>query len=156
MWEAFKSRPAACVAVISVLLLIPVAAFATLGEDVSSVHSDQVHSNAQLRIVPGQAYSVHELHTAAGTIIKEFVAANGIVFGVSWQGPFTPDLRQLLGHHFDEYMQASQPATPRSARGTHIETNDLVVEATGHMRFKTGRAYLRSQLPSGVSPDALQ
>jgi hypothetical protein len=31
-----------------------------------------------------------------------------------------------------------------------------VVEAGGHMRFSQGRAYLRSKLPEGVSPDAVQ
>jgi hypothetical protein len=137
-------------------LLASMTAFATLGEDVSSVRSDQAQTNAQLRIVNGPAYSVHELSSASGTTIREFVSPAGTVFGISWQGSFTPDLRQLLGTHFEEYLQASQSASGRPARMVHVEAGDLVVEAGGHMRFSVGRAYLRSKMPEGVTSDALR
>jgi len=37
-----------------------------------------------------------------------------------------------------------------------VETGDLVVESSGHMRFSMGTAYLRSKMPSGVTADALR
>jgi hypothetical protein len=138
------------------ILFAAVTTFATLGEDVSSVRSDQLQTNARLRIVNGPAYSVHELSSPSGTTIREFVSPSGTVFGVSWQGSFTPDLRQLLGTHFQEYLQASQSAPGRPARMVHVESGDLVVESAGHMRFSVGRAYLRNKMPEGVTSDALR
>jgi hypothetical protein len=128
-------------------------AFAVLGQDVSSVQSDGVRIKAVVNILPGRSYSVHELRAASGTAVKEFVSPAGQVFGVSWQGPATPDLRQLLGEFFDQYMQAAQTAPRTYRRVLHIETGDLVFESGGHMRFKVGRAYLRSKLPEGVVAD---
>jgi len=138
------------------LLLAAVAAFPTLGEDVASVGADGVRMNAQVRVVVDQAYSVHQLSSPSGTIVREFVSPGGTVFGLSWQGPFTPDLRQLLGTHFDEYVQASQSDQGHIAHMVHVESGDLVVESAGHMRFSVGRAYLRSKMPSGVTADALR
>lgn len=136
--------------------LLPLPLFATLGEDVSSVQSDQAHINAQLRILPSQSYSIHELRSPTGTTVREFVSPAGAVFGVTWQGPFVPDLRQLLGTHFEEYVQAASAASSHTRGGIHVDTGDLVFESGGHMRFITGRAYLRSKLPSGVVTDDLR
>ncbi len=134
-------------------LLIGSSAFAVLGQDVSSVQSDGARIKAAVSILPGRSYSVHQMRAPSGTSVKEFVSPAGQVFGVSWQGPSTPDLRQLLGDYFDQYIQAAQ-TTPRvSRRVVYIETGDLVVESGGHMRFKMGRAYLRSKLPDGVNVD---
>src|SRR5215813_2819985 len=146
------SRPTA----LCILLLAAASAFATLGEDVASVRSDQARLNAQGRVAVGPAYSVHELTSSSGTIVREFVLPGGTVFGLWWQGPFTPDLRQLLGTHFEEYVQASQSVQGHVARMVHVEIGDLVVESAGHMRFSIGRAYLRSKTPSGVTADALR
>jgi uncharacterized protein DUF2844 len=126
-------------------------AFATLGEDVSSVASDQARMKASVRVVPRQFYSVHEMQTPSGTTVRQFVSPAGTVFAISWQG-FSPDLHQLLGRYFDEYMTAAA-STPsgRHGRGLHIETGDLVFDSGGYMRFVTGRAYLRSKTPEAVS-----
>jgi len=129
--------------------------FAVLGQDVSSVKSDGAHIKAAVSIQPGQSYSIHEMHAPTGTTIREFVSPAGQVFGISWQGSSIPDLRQLLGEHFDEYMQAAQ-SSERVRRGAvHIETGDLVYESGGHMKFFVGRAYLRSKLPEGATPDVI-
>ena len=137
-------------------LLLCSSAFAALGQDVSSVQSDGVRMKAAVSVLPGQSYSVHQLRAPAGTRVREFVSPAGQVFGISWQGSSIPDLRQLLGEYFDQYMRAAQ-TTPRVARRVvHIETGDLVFESGGHMRFIVGRAYLRDKLPSGVSADAIR
>jgi len=137
-------------------LLVGSSAFAVLGQDVSSVQSDGVHMKAAVSVLPGQSYSVHELRAPTGTRIREFVSPAGQVFAISWQGPSIPDLRQLLGQYFDQYMQAAQ-TTPRvQRRVVHIETGDIVFESGGHMRFIVGRAYLRDKLPNGVSADAIR
>jgi Protein of unknown function (DUF2844) len=137
-------------------LLFCSSAFAALGQDVSSVQSDGVQMKTAVSVLPGQSYSVHEMRAPAGTRIREFVSPSGQVFGVSWQGSSIPDLRQLLGEYFDQYVHAAQ-TTPRvHRRVVHIETGDLVFESGGHMRFIVGRAYLRDKLPNGVSVDAIR
>lgn len=120
------------------------------------MRADGAHMKAAVNVSPGARYSIHEMRSPDGTRVREFVSPAGHVFGVSWQGPHIPDLRQLLGEHFDEYMQeAERPG--RAHRGVlHIETQDLVFESGGHMRFFSGRAYLRSELPDGADADAIQ
>ena len=110
---------------------------------------------AAVDVLPGRSFSIHEMRAPTGTTVREFVSPSGQVFGVSWQGPQVPDLRQLLGEHFEEYMQAAQNAERTRRRVVHIETGDLVFESGGHMRFLVGRAYLRSKLPEGASADVI-
>ena len=136
--------------VLPALLSIP--AFCALDGDVSSVAADQVRMKASVRVLVANSYTVHELRTPAGTTIRQFVSPGGKVFAVTWQG-FSPDLQQLLGEHFSEYVQAVSARHARRGRGVYVDTGDLVVETGGHMRFVVGRAYLRSQLPPGVNGD---
>lgn len=140
---------------LAVSLATAASAFAALGGDVSSVQADQARLHASERIIPAQKYTVHEMQTARGTLVRQFVSPEGIVFAVSWQGS-APDLEQLLGSYFDQYVQAVQAQPSRRARGVHIDTGDFVLESGGHMRFVTGRAFLRSKLPSGVSSDQIR
>jgi hypothetical protein len=131
-----------------------VPAFATLGQGASSIQTDRVHLNSSERVITRPLYSVHEMQTPSGTTIRQYVSSGGTVFAVSWEG-FPPDLRQLLGDHFDEYMTAASPVVHRG-RGVHVETGDLVFESGGHMRYVVGRALLRSKMPSGVSRDEIR
>ena len=140
---------------LAVSLAAGVPAFAALGGDLSSVHADQARLQASERIIPTQNYTVHEMQTARGTLIRQFVSSGGTVFAVSWQGS-APDLEQLLGAYFDQYVAAAQAQPGRRARGVHIDTGDFVLESGGHMRFVSGRAFLRSKLPSGVTSDQVR
>jgi uncharacterized protein DUF2844 len=92
---------------------------------------------------------LHELQTPSGVAVREFVSPSGKVFAVAWHGPSRPDLKQLLGSHFEEYRQALQARSSR--RGpVFIQLPNLVVQLGGHMRDFMGRAYLPDQLPAGV------
>ena len=69
------------------------AAHATLGQNVSTVDSDQTRLHAVARAATSQdAYSVHQLTMPSGTVVREYVASNGIVFGVAWNGPTLPEI----------------------------------------------------------------
>src|SRR5438067_11481613 len=83
-------------------------AFAGLGEDVSSVQFDGVRMKAEVRLLPSQGFAVHELSVPSGTHVREFVSSSGEVVGMSWQGPYAPDLRRLLGEYFEEYRKAAE------------------------------------------------
>jgi hypothetical protein len=136
------------------MLLFSPLAFGALGQDISSVPSDAARMKASVNLLPGAVYSTHEMRLSTGTTVREFASPAGQVFGVSWQGPSVPDLRQLLGSYFEQYLQAAE-SSPRQHRVVHIETGDLVFESGGHMGFIVGRAYLRSKLPDGATADAV-
>ena len=127
-------------------------AFAVLGEDVSSVQADRVHSNASMRVTTAQNYTIHELRSATGVVVREYASASGKIFAVSWQGPTLPDMKQLLGSYFEEFQKAAQSQTrPGGHSPLIIQHPGFVVELGGHMRSFVGRAYLSDQMPSEVS-----
>ncbi len=156
MWKQLaRSCLRRCVlAVLLVPALFCIPAFCALGQDVSSVASDQVHMKASVRVLVANSYSVHEMRAPTGTTVRQFASPAGTVFAVTWQG-FSPDLQQLLGEYFEEYVSQAKLQHARRGRGVSIDTGDLVVETGGHMRFAVGRAYLRSKVPQGVDVNAL-
>jgi hypothetical protein len=157
-----------------IVLLAPGAAMATLGGSARSIAADQQALGGQVRelnqrqsstggqalqeqtpVPSNPAYTVEQISTPTGVTVKEYLSANGTVFGVSWRGPRPPNLSQLLGSYFAEYQTAA--ASPSAQRGhLLIETENLVVETGGHMRDLRGRAYVPSLLPPGVSADEIQ
>ena len=141
------------------ILALPSPVSASLGGNVSSVDADRVHAEgALMRIVRSDAYALHEIRSATGTTIREYVNTSGTVFAVAWQGPWMPDLRQVLGEHFGQYQAALQ-ANQRVRRGRGavvIDQPDLVVQINGHQRAFTGRAYVPALLPAGVQLDVIR
>jgi Protein of unknown function (DUF2844) len=130
------------------------AAHATLGQNVSTVESDQTSLHAIAHTATTQnAYSVQSLTMPSGTQVREFVASNGTVFGVAWEGPTLPDLRALLGSSFNAYVAATA-----TRRGTPlaVSSSDLVVVSGGHLRAFAGHAYLPQAVPAGVDVGVIQ
>ena len=143
------------VSVIAMLLVaFSIPTFASLGDTVDSVTLDQTQMSATVKVTEKGSYSVYELTAPTGTVVREYVAA-GIVFGVGWQGPFVPDMRQILSSYFDSYSQAAnaQRESRVGRQPLNIQQPGLVVRTAGHMRDYYGRAYVPALLPSGVSPD---
>jgi hypothetical protein len=125
---------------------------AALGGPEASVFADQSQINATLRTVSSAKYTMHELQVPSGTTVREYVAPTGTVFGIAWAGPSMPDLRQLLGTHFDDYVAAL--AARRTVRGpVLIQLPGLVVQSGGRMRAFSGKAYVPEGLPQGMSAD---
>jgi hypothetical protein len=142
-----------------ILLVLSVRAAASLGGDVSSVQTDQVRiKGAMMRVTSSDRFTVHEMRAATGTTIREYVSSSGRVFGVAWQGPTLPDLRQVLGTYFDAYVQAAQAAQKkRVGRGPiRIEESTFVVERSGHPRAFVGRAYVPQFIPAGIGSEIVQ
>jgi uncharacterized protein DUF2844 len=132
-------------------MLCSLPTFGVLGEDVSSVNGDRIHANASLRVSQGQNYTVHELRSGTGTVIREYASASGKVFAVAWRGPYLPDMRQLLGSYFEEFQKAAQGQSRRGGHGPLIiQQPGFVVELGGHMRSFAGRAYLPDEMPRDV------
>jgi hypothetical protein len=155
----------------SALLIVAVAvtfvesavpARAALGGDITSVQADQLHMQGSVRATVTASYTVHQIQSAAGTVVREYVSSSGKsagkVFGIAWQGPWPPDMRQLLGSYFDQYVQAAnaQSTTRMGRRPVVIEQSGLVVQLGGHPRAFAGRAYVPEMLPTGVRAEEIQ
>ena len=133
------------------------AALASLGGDAASIETDA----AALRGTPitrsAPAYTVREIAGESFMDVHEFTNNRGAVFAVSWSAPVIPDLRLLLGSYFGRYTDAlarlRQAGIHRSVR---IESPELVVESSGHLRAYHGFAYLPSEVPAGVTTTELR
>jgi len=140
--------------VFSSLILIaglgPCVAYATLGEPEASVQADVALAKGSIKVTAHANYRLHEIQLPSGTLVREFVGSDGKVFAIAWKGPTMPNLRQTLGQYFDNYVTAAK-AKHLGHDHLQIQQSDLVVQAAGHMRAFSGRAYLPQAVPSGVS-----
>ncbi len=81
-----------------IALAVPSTAFAVLGGDVSSLQTDRMSMKATLPVAKKAAnYTVHEMTTASGVVVREYEAPTGTVFAIAWHGRVIPNLQQLLG-----------------------------------------------------------
>jgi hypothetical protein len=103
----------------------------------------------------GVAYTDISRTVKSGTVVHEYVDASGEVFAVSWSGPFKPDLKRLLGRHFDRLVQGTGTGAGNRSR-VDIDTSDLVVQSGGHMGAFEGHAWLPSRLPAGFDPQEMK
>jgi hypothetical protein len=129
--------------------------WAVLGESVRTVQRDQEFMHGALITMTRQGYAIQQINSTSGHVIKEYVSPQGSVFGISWQGPTVPDLRQFLGSYSAQLQQAIQGRSRR--RGPLVvRTDQVVIEMGGHQRSFHGRAYVPSLLPNGVSEAVVQ
>jgi hypothetical protein len=138
---------------------LPSPTFASLGGNVGTVDADRVQMKAaQLRIIRTSAYTLHELQSPAGVTIREYYAPGGTVFGVAWEGPWPPDMRQLLGPYFEQFQRATGAArNTRRTRGVlMVNDGSLIVRISGHARAFSGFAYAPGLLPQGVQPNVIR
>jgi hypothetical protein len=133
-------------------------AFAALGGDAASVDADRAQMKGSEELKQSSAYTVHQLTLASGTVAREYVTSAGKVFAVAWQGPFFPDMQQLLGSYFDQYSAAVK-ANKDAHVGRHplnIQLSGLVLQMSGYTRAYHFRAYIPQQLPAGVKEEELR
>jgi len=106
---------------------------------------------ADATVTRQDGYSVSKVVLVSGTIVREYISPANTVFGVGWEGPTMPDLRQLLG------SSSSQLAAivADGGRALNMATGDFVLHSGGHMRSFRGNAYIPSLVPAGVTPDAI-
>ncbi len=129
-------------------VVAPPAAEAALGQHFDSIATDAARLSAIAHASNVHAaYIVHTITLPSGTVVREYVGANGVVFGVAWEGPTLPDLKTTLGASFDRFANASPT---RGAGPLAVSASDLVVYSGGHLRAFAGHAYLPQALPAGV------
>jgi hypothetical protein len=130
--------------------LAPGIAAAALGEPQDSVQADVARLGGSIQVTGNDNYQLHEIRLPTGTLLREFVGADGRVFAVAWNGPTIPNLRQALGRYFDAYAAAAG-AKHSGHSQLRVARSDLVVQSSGHMRAFAGHAYLPQAVPNGVS-----
>ena len=146
--------PCAALVLALVLQLSP-AARAALGDDVSAVAADQARLQASLQVWRKDNYTIHELASPSGTKVRQFVGDSGKVFAVSWSGGWRPNLRDIMGGHYDRFIAATRGK--RVARGVaRIELPGMVVVMGGHLRTFFGQVTLTDLLPAGVAAGDLR
>ncbi len=138
-----------------VVVLGPCVASATLGQPEVSVQSDVAQIKGSLKVMNRANYRLHQIQLSSGTVVREFAGSDGNVFAVAWDGPMPPNLRQTLGQYFADFVTAAKTKHTGHHR-LSVQRSDLVIEAGGHMRAFSGRAYLPQSLPAGVSPGDLR
>jgi hypothetical protein len=132
-------------------------AWAGLGQAESSIETDRGRMHARHAVRRAAQFAVHDLQMADGSHLRQYVAGNGLVFAVSWNSLHKPDLSGLLGNAFTSYTGAAQQAARRGGiqRQFRHESQDLVVQASGHLNVFSGYAYRPSLLPRGLNPQSL-
>ena len=147
----------AALASLLVLILGAAPVWAVLGQSESSVSLDQQVLRGTNREEVRQGYKLHQITTADGGVVKEFVSPAGLVFGVAWQSPHLPNLQQFMGSHMAELQVALQSRTHRPGGGPLIvRTDQLVFVSGGHMRAFHGYAYVPALVPSDVAPEEVR
>jgi hypothetical protein len=142
-------------------LFLPFRAEAALGGDLSSVQADQQQMKAKRAVQVSGRYSVHEITTSYGTVVREYVTPAGKVFGVTWRGPFLPNFQQILGSYFGEFAQGAKDARaaqPRRSRNASLvlEHPDFVMHSVGHTQAYVGHAYVPGLIPQGVDAQEIR
>ena len=148
-------KPLACLALLLVLPSLP--ALGALGGDAASIEADGTQMKGAIVMRQTAAYTVHEITAATGTVVREYVNSGGTVFAVAWQGPFAPNLNQLLGSYFEQYSAGVQQekAGKVGRKPLNLQLTGLVVQRSGYMRAQYGRAYIPQQVPAGAKLEDL-
>ena len=98
-------------------------------------------------------YVMRETTLPTGTRVREYVSESGTVFAVTWEGPFLPDLKALLGKYFDT-MVADSGRMPKAGRSRiAMSGSEVVINSGGHMRAFEGSAWLPAEFPAGFTAD---
>ena len=124
-------------------------ALAALGGDVTTVESDRARLKGALHMRTAATYTIHEIQLT-GLVVREFVAPSGKVFGITWQGSGIPDLQQMLGSYYGEFVQAAT-LVRNDHHHLNVQTPQVVVQSRGHTRDYSGRAWAPALLPPNFS-----
>jgi hypothetical protein len=144
--------------IVCLILVLPSNLAASLGGDYSTVEADRAKMQATLHTTSKESYQVHELQAPGGVAVREYVSSAGNVFGIAWNGPAPPNLPQLLGSYYSQYLAAvkEQQAKRRGHGPVFVQLPGLIVQAGGRARAFVGRAYVPQTLPNGVRAQDIQ
>ena len=145
-------------AVAATVMMLSLCAMAELGGNAATVDSDRLRVGGTRRVVQAQAYAMHEIRTSNNGVIHEYVAQDGNVFAVTYEGQFPGESNGLLGKYSQQVTQAVQAraAGQPVGRSVHVEMPGLRYHALGHLRYFSMRAVVPESVPAGVRAEELQ
>jgi Protein of unknown function (DUF2844) len=130
--------------------------FASLGGTYTTVQDDGAHMKGAVRVRQMVAYDLHEITAPTGVRVREFVSPQGRVFGVAWDGPVLPDMQQVLGEYYADYIRAAQEPTRAHGQPLVVRTPNVVIYSGGHMRSMHGSAYVPQLMPANVKAEEVR
>jgi hypothetical protein len=154
---------------LAIAALAPLACYATLGAaPAARTHTvEAARSSLQAAATPVPAagaavtapaaaqYTVREANDVDGVTIREYVLPTNVVFAVTWHGPVRPDMSELLGSYFANFVNASDGRA--RGIGPMVQHNgDFHIESAGHTGYFFGKAYLPRLVPANVRMENLQ
>jgi hypothetical protein len=139
---------------IFLLELVSSPVLAVLGEDQNTIETDRQRVSGER--APAKEKNGYRIETvkSPAMILEEYVDSNGKIFAVTWKGEGFPDFEKLFGQYFQEFQKglSERKKKPQLRRLPIVVKSDhLVVETGGRRRTLTGRAFIPSLLPPGVS-----
>lgn len=152
-------HPARLTALPALLLAFALPCHASLGKapsDFGGTTARQAKALAATGTASAATYTVTTTTLASGTTVREYVNTSGVVFAVSWTGPFLPDLRTLLGDQFTTLTTESARHAKAGHNRVQVSGSDVTIESGGHMRAYQGRAWINSLLPTGFDTDGIE
>lgn len=152
-----RAKPAVALLFGFALTLASTPSWAGLGQPEASVSTDVLQLKTEDHVQTSQGYRVHQLTSANGPTVREYVSPQGTVFGVAWQGRAVPDMNQLLGTYIANLQTATAAQTKvRHLRGLAVKTNDFVYSNFCRLSVCTGSAYVPSLVPNNVSAEVVR
>ncbi|RYF36372.1 MAG: DUF2844 domain-containing protein [Comamonadaceae bacterium] len=133
------------------LALSAASAWGGLGEDHFRLGDQQRQGRPSQQ--PGAAYTRLDVELQSGTSVRAYQDRSGVIFAVGWSGPVLPDLRAVLGKHFEALDSHQRRPGPGGA--LIVRRPDLVVVSEGRLGAFQGRAWLPGSLPFGFEPGSL-
>ncbi len=133
-------------------------AFARLGETSSlSIKSSGYKKKFVAETSSSDKYTMTTV-SENGLTVSEYLTNSGVVFAVKWQGEYQPDLQDIFGKYYSEYESEKEKNKNKSrgSRSHAVNTENLVVNISGHMRSMRGFAYAPSLIPRGVDIEQLK
>jgi hypothetical protein len=137
------------------LMMASLPAWGALGGDAASVDSDVQALHGQHIMMAKTGYNLHQITMPDGSVVDEFVSPSGVVFGVSWQGRYLPNLQQLLGSYVTNFQQG-QRAVVAPRRSVIVRGDNFEFYSTGHLQSFRGRAYVPTLVPANLTPEVVR
>ena len=128
---------------------------ACLGQTELRIREESRTLRGTLHRTERKGYSIIRIERQDATVVTQYLNANGLVFGVTWQAPGVPDMKTLLGAYFPEFQRALRARGHRSGP-LILRTKNLEVESLGHMRAFHGRIYVPGLLPKELTAEVIR
>ncbi|PRC92581.1 hypothetical protein S2091_2636 [Solimicrobium silvestre] len=130
---------------------VSLSAHATLGENASTVSTDQAALHATLTTQVSANYTDYMLTLPDGIVVHEFVNSASKVFEITWSGKrHRPDMQQLLGQYFTRFTDTSHKTRP-TTRQAHQVTTELVIHSSAIHGYFSGTAHVPALLPETMT-----